>query len=166
MEKNTGKKVVTQEKLGENTGNFISAGMWSPCAWNAMVQITFWKEVWSAVNWKCPQRYAKYSFDYWFTIEMVIHSRTETSFGNCQWLQPTYERFPIERLAVCNWIGQNQSGSSGHIYSPEEDQIHQVSDSESTEISWSNLEGFEYSSIESPWNQKADAHSFWRVREG
>ena len=31
MEKNTGKKVVTQGKLRENTGNFISAGMWPPC---------------------------------------------------------------------------------------------------------------------------------------
>ena len=31
MEKNTGKKVITQGKLRENTGNFISAGMWPPC---------------------------------------------------------------------------------------------------------------------------------------
>ena len=31
MEKNTGKKFVTQGKLGENTGNLISAGMWPPC---------------------------------------------------------------------------------------------------------------------------------------
>ena len=29
--KNTGKKVITQGKLRENTGNFISAGMWPPC---------------------------------------------------------------------------------------------------------------------------------------
>ena len=29
--KNTGKKFVTQGKLRENTGNFISAGMWPPC---------------------------------------------------------------------------------------------------------------------------------------
>ena len=31
MEKNTGKKFVTQEKLRENTENFISAQMWTPC---------------------------------------------------------------------------------------------------------------------------------------
>ena len=29
--KNTGKKLVAQGKLRENTGNFISAGMWPPC---------------------------------------------------------------------------------------------------------------------------------------
>ena len=29
--KNTGKKFVAQGKLRENTGNFISAGMWPPC---------------------------------------------------------------------------------------------------------------------------------------
>ena len=31
MENNTGKKFVTQGKLRENTGNFISARMWPPC---------------------------------------------------------------------------------------------------------------------------------------
>ena len=29
--KKHGKKFVTRGKLGENTGNFISAGMWPPC---------------------------------------------------------------------------------------------------------------------------------------
>ena len=32
MEKNTGKKFVTQGKLRENTGNFILARMWPPCS--------------------------------------------------------------------------------------------------------------------------------------
>ena len=31
MEKNTGKKFITQGKLRENTENFISAQMWTPC---------------------------------------------------------------------------------------------------------------------------------------
>ena len=31
MEKNAGKKFVTQGKLRENTGNFILARMWPPC---------------------------------------------------------------------------------------------------------------------------------------
>ena len=39
MEKNTGKKVVTQGKHRENTGNFISAGMWPPC--NNLPRFTF-----------------------------------------------------------------------------------------------------------------------------
>ena len=30
MEKNTGKKFLTQGKLRESTGNFISAGIWPP----------------------------------------------------------------------------------------------------------------------------------------
>ena len=30
MEEKTGKKFVTQGKLRENTGNFISAGTWPP----------------------------------------------------------------------------------------------------------------------------------------
>ena len=39
MEKNTGKKFITQGKLRENTGNFISAGMWPP--WNCYTEIAF-----------------------------------------------------------------------------------------------------------------------------
>ena len=31
MQKNTGKKFITQGKPRENTGNFILAGMWPPC---------------------------------------------------------------------------------------------------------------------------------------
>ena len=36
--KNTGKKFVTQGKLRENTGNFISVGTWPPCFWSRLVQ--------------------------------------------------------------------------------------------------------------------------------
>ena len=31
--KNTGENVITQGKLRENTGNFMSAGMWPPCTY-------------------------------------------------------------------------------------------------------------------------------------
>ena len=31
-EKTQGKYVVTQGKLGDNTGNFVSIGMWPPCS--------------------------------------------------------------------------------------------------------------------------------------
>ena len=50
MEKNTGKKVVTQGKLRENTGNFISAGMWPP--W-FMQHNVFFMEVTNELDFHC-----------------------------------------------------------------------------------------------------------------
>ena len=43
--KNTGKKFVTQGKLRENTGNFISARMWPPCP-HLLENLKKWEYTW------------------------------------------------------------------------------------------------------------------------